>query len=226
MTFLFLPVFNLFLLLYPHPLSYDWSMDAVSRIEKLSDPRNCLTLVFYVSLFRRIYQSALKINASLTPDIDFKPSPIKISCKICRFSIANQKCSNNNSIVIPCQFEDGQKNGSGGGGASITNGGHHIQQASPHQHTTLSTPISKTTFRNGVILGSPKNGGPSSSGGRGSSQSVSPQRHTTHKSWSGPVWHSSSGSLEHGALLLQLAFLVLPFLPASNIFLYVGFVGK
>lgn len=242
LTFLFLPVFNLSLLLYPHPLSYDWSMDSVSRIEKLSDPRNLLILVFYASLCRRIYHSALKVNASLNPDVDvqFKASPLKISCKICRFSIANHKCSNNNSIVIPCELEDG-----GGRGGSTQNYGqssvtHHHNH---NGHTNLITSSKITSSKTWGMMSTQKNGGcgPFNNGKYYTNNAfITPQRHTnahttpngtatgttasTTKNWPGPVWHCSSSSLEHGALLLQLGFMVLPFLPASNIFLYVGFV--
>ncbi|XP_050547025.1 protein O-mannosyl-transferase TMTC2-like isoform X1 [Daktulosphaira vitifoliae] len=50
LTFLYLPLVNTHLLLFPRVLSYDWSMDAVPRIETLSDPRNVATLLFYVAL--------------------------------------------------------------------------------------------------------------------------------------------------------------------------------
>ena len=43
-----LPVFNFSLLLWPVWLSFDWSMDAVAPISDWSDPRNAITLSFYV----------------------------------------------------------------------------------------------------------------------------------------------------------------------------------
>ncbi|XP_070556882.1 protein O-mannosyl-transferase TMTC2-like [Ptychodera flava] len=50
LTFSFLPVFNIWLLLNPHILSFDWSMEAIPLIESLSDIRNAGTFVFYASL--------------------------------------------------------------------------------------------------------------------------------------------------------------------------------
>lgn len=48
LTLLYLPVFNFSLLLWPVWLSFDWSMDAVAPISDWSDPRNAITLSFYV----------------------------------------------------------------------------------------------------------------------------------------------------------------------------------
>ncbi|CAD7079889.1 unnamed protein product [Hermetia illucens] len=47
LTFLYLPVFNFKLLIYPSVLSFDWGMDAIPRITSIYDSRNFLTLVFY-----------------------------------------------------------------------------------------------------------------------------------------------------------------------------------
>lgn len=52
LTFLYLPVFNFLLLLYPLKLSFDWSMDAIPRITNLFDPRNALTFVFYTVAYK------------------------------------------------------------------------------------------------------------------------------------------------------------------------------
>jgi len=50
LTFLHLPAFNFGLLLWPAWLSFDWSMDAVPPITRLSDPRNLATFLFYAGL--------------------------------------------------------------------------------------------------------------------------------------------------------------------------------
>lgn len=44
MTFFYLPAFNLWLLLCPSTLSFDWSMDAIPLVKQLSDPRNLASL--------------------------------------------------------------------------------------------------------------------------------------------------------------------------------------
>ncbi|XP_034256998.1 protein O-mannosyl-transferase TMTC2-like [Thrips palmi] len=50
LTFLHLPVVNLRLLLWPGTLSFDWSMDAVERVEALADPRNLQSAALYAKM--------------------------------------------------------------------------------------------------------------------------------------------------------------------------------
>ena len=47
LTFLYLPVFNFWLLLTPQMLSFDWSMDAIPLLESLLDLRCVAIVVFY-----------------------------------------------------------------------------------------------------------------------------------------------------------------------------------
>uniref|UniRef100_A0A8C9TD78 dolichyl-phosphate-mannose--protein mannosyltransferase n=1 Tax=Scleropages formosus TaxID=113540 RepID=A0A8C9TD78_SCLFO len=50
LTFLYLPVVNVWLLLCPDTLSFDWSMDAVPLLRSIADWRNLHTLAFYAGL--------------------------------------------------------------------------------------------------------------------------------------------------------------------------------
>lgn len=50
LTFLHLPAVGARLLVWPQVLSYDWSMDAVPRVESAADPRNAVTALFYAGL--------------------------------------------------------------------------------------------------------------------------------------------------------------------------------
>jgi len=50
LTFLYLPVFNFKLFLFPYTLSFDWGMDSVPKISSIFDLRNCLSLAFYYLL--------------------------------------------------------------------------------------------------------------------------------------------------------------------------------
>ncbi|XP_046890771.1 protein O-mannosyl-transferase TMTC2 [Hypomesus transpacificus] len=50
LTFLYLPAVNLWLLLCPNTLSFDWSMDAVPLIRGFGDWRNLHSVAFYVCL--------------------------------------------------------------------------------------------------------------------------------------------------------------------------------
>ena len=51
LTFLYLPVFNMMLLVCPSTLSYDWSMSSIPLVTSLTDSRNFLSLAFYSLLF-------------------------------------------------------------------------------------------------------------------------------------------------------------------------------
>ncbi|EFX76641.1 hypothetical protein DAPPUDRAFT_54951 [Daphnia pulex] len=50
LTFLYLPAFNLWLLVQPTVLSFDWSMEAIPLIHSLADIRNLATTIFYLTL--------------------------------------------------------------------------------------------------------------------------------------------------------------------------------
>lgn len=50
LTFFFLPAMNVWLLLCPDMLSFDWSMDALPLVRSLADWRNLHTVAFYTSL--------------------------------------------------------------------------------------------------------------------------------------------------------------------------------
>ena len=47
LTFLYLPVFNMMLLVCPSTLSYDWSMTSIPLVTSLTDSRNIGSLAFY-----------------------------------------------------------------------------------------------------------------------------------------------------------------------------------
>lgn len=50
LTFLFLPAMNVWLLLCPDMLSFDWSMDALPLLRSITDWRNIHTVAFYAGL--------------------------------------------------------------------------------------------------------------------------------------------------------------------------------
>uniref|UniRef100_A0A1I7T622 dolichyl-phosphate-mannose--protein mannosyltransferase n=1 Tax=Caenorhabditis tropicalis TaxID=1561998 RepID=A0A1I7T622_9PELO len=49
LTFLFLPIFHLFLIVFPKNLSFDWSMDAIPKVESVMDSRFVLSIIIYVT---------------------------------------------------------------------------------------------------------------------------------------------------------------------------------
>ena len=57
LTLAFLPAFNVWLMVCPSELSFDWSMDAIPLIKSWSDPRNVLSMAFYAGLFLLAFRS-------------------------------------------------------------------------------------------------------------------------------------------------------------------------
>ncbi|KAF6073039.1 transmembrane O-mannosyltransferase targeting cadherins 2 [Phyllostomus discolor] len=57
LTFFYLPAKNLWLLLCPDTLSFDWSMDAVPLLKTICDWRNLHTVAFYIGLLLLAYYS-------------------------------------------------------------------------------------------------------------------------------------------------------------------------
>lgn len=51
LTYAYLPIFNLFLIIYPMTLSYDWQMGSIPLVETIRDSRNFATFFFYITLF-------------------------------------------------------------------------------------------------------------------------------------------------------------------------------
>lgn len=68
-TFLYLPVFNFKLLVYPHTLSFDWGMDAIPRITSLFDARNFISLLFYGALCRMVVKCCLVLRRGASPKV-------------------------------------------------------------------------------------------------------------------------------------------------------------
>lgn len=156
LTFTYLPVFNFFLLLYPNVLSFDWGMDVIPRITTIQDPRNLLTVVFYLTLCLSIRQCINGIPYVFRRTTNIEDKLKHCPCPVCHHSIsemhsASCRSSNNNNNM--------------------------------NLHSCLCLKLPKhVTYR-----------------------------HRTRK-------YNSIASL------LALGCLTIPFLPATNLFFYVGFV--
>jgi hypothetical protein len=62
-TFFYLPAFNFGLFLYPSTLSFDWSMDSIPLIEHILDFRNIISLIFYSALIWYTYKHIIYLNS-------------------------------------------------------------------------------------------------------------------------------------------------------------------
>ena len=66
LTFLYLPVFNMRLLVLPSTLSYDWSMTSIPLVTSLSDPRNLVSLSLYSPLACLTYRLMFRLYTQYT----------------------------------------------------------------------------------------------------------------------------------------------------------------
>ena len=187
LTFLHLPFLNLWLLLYPRLLSFDWSMDAVPLLESPSDPRNLCTLVFYVTLGYIMWHVYRDLSG-----------PGDEPCR-------SRASSGSRDRTPPPRISRTSKVHNGNG-YTLTNHSSHN-----NHHLTSLTHSGSTNGR----------GPRRRSSRRGSGSSTSSNEDT---------WSCSQVSVEHRVkrssllMLLCLSLLVFPFLPATNLFFYVGFV--
>lgn len=159
LTFLYLPPVNAWLLLCPHTLSFDWSMDAIPLLTNISDWRNLCSLAFYIGFVLLVWFGLKSKNSAM-------------------FQITNGKC----------HIMNGKANGH-----------------SPHFHDSIDK-HDNLHYHNGL-----------------NSSDVFDQ---TQNGYAKPFHTASQTSLpiKENMVIFSLGLLALPFLPATNLFFYVGFV--
>ncbi|KAF7248757.1 Protein O-mannosyl-transferase TMTC2, partial [Varanus komodoensis] len=148
LTFFYLPTKNLWLLLCPDTLSFDWSMDAVPLLKTVSDWRNLHTVAFYTGLLLLAYAG------------------LKNSSK-------ERECN----------------------GKNVTNG-----KPNANGHNCLSEMEYKTLDLKSNFVSKEENG--------------------VNK----PLLQRPQLPSTENIVVLSLSLLIVPFIPATNLFFYVGFV--
>ncbi|XP_030116476.1 protein O-mannosyl-transferase TMTC2 isoform X1 [Taeniopygia guttata] len=148
LTFFYLPTKNLWLLLCPDTLSFDWSMDAVPLLKAVSDWRNIHTVAFYAGLLLLAY-----------------------------FSLK------------------GSSNGGEFNGKTVMNGKQNANGHSCHPEMEYKTLEVKSSFA--------------------SKEENGLKKHEIQK-----LQLPSTENI----VILSLSLLIVPFVPATNLFFYVGFV--
>lgn len=109
LTFAYLPVVNVWLLLCPSVLSFDWGMDSIPRISNVQDPRNLLTVVFYLALCILVRQCLVSLWKQNGISIIFRYISVEEKGKHCPCSVCHQigselhsascRSSNNNNVM-------------------------------------------------------------------------------------------------------------------------------
>ncbi|XP_013417600.1 transmembrane and TPR repeat-containing protein 2 [Lingula anatina] len=158
LTFFYLPVVNLWLLICPSILSFDWSMESIPLVESLADHRNILTAGFYAAL--AVTTSQIVKNLNQQGKQDAKPS-----------------AANGNGFS------------------------HHWGSSShytSHSKQTVAYKRHRLARRN------------SSSSTDSSDDNQNIKTTTTNRTLN--------------VLIISMATMIFPFIPATNIFFYVGFV--
>ncbi|CAH2991182.1 unnamed protein product [Chilo suppressalis] len=202
-TFSYLPVFNFFLLLYPFHLSFDWSMESIPRITTISDPRNISTVIFYAVIskvtLRAIKNELRKRHERSNKDIKYHK---KQNCK------TRHRWSSNNK-----QFNRGQDCGE----RKSYYVSHNINVSCKkllcpctgcrHTLTEEHTTACRAINNNNTMMHN--------------SSCVCPMASSKSKT---PNIQRNIYRSPQVALLMFMAFMVLPFVPATNLLFYVGFV--
>lgn len=181
LTYHYLPFLNLWLLLFPKVLSFDWSMGSVPLIENVSDLRNLCTLTFYVIL---VYAAVLILRH------------------------LNETRAARTSNRDTHTFKHNKHKMCNGNGYAHLNGNGTLNS---HNCDSKTASASSTNSVRKRCL--PKRRGSSSS---------SDSHEDDVDSTTGSSYLRCQQTLH--LLVISLAILVFPFVPASNLFFYVGFV--
>ena len=200
LTFLYLPAFNLWLLVQPTVLSFDWSMEAIPLIHSLTDIRNLATAVFYSTL------AYLGWNAL------FRRRDFDDNCGDLRSASASPVPGSTSSVLSSNLISSPLLGDSSSSLVRGTNG-----YVPPVADAVLGVHCYSSA------VGCYGNG--STSGSLSSSSSLRSER--TRWSSNSSVDADGTGAGRNSGVdltVIALSMLVLPFIPATNLFFYVGFV--
>lgn len=223
LTFLYLPAFNFWLMLYPRWLSFDWSMEAIPLLTSPLDLRNIVSILFYGSLLtfacwliksynRRSVNSAFYESVShymqhSHTHVNHASSSNGVSTS--NGIAAGQWCSCfgiTQKIALsftPNNTHKSNKKSTAGstGNNSAYSNGHRVSNG--HYHNGSSSYV----YHNGTSASSHSDG--------------------YFEHWKSHTHLPSARSAFTGPadiVTFALALLILPFIPATNLFFYVGFV--
>ena len=231
LTFLYLPVVNVVLLLFPWQLSFDWSMDSIPLVLSVNDPRNVCTCLLYSSLicisvkimttFLSRAESGLKNPVALKYDsrgatrqgaVNGLPGSSSLNPHL-NASYWQERAKH--SCSFDCRGQNGKL-------LHCCNG-----DKSPQQYIGRQTSNGLKTNDFSCLhaeLNNPR--------GR-SNANVNEMLIRSYDNWHKCVTRNGAchiccrdddDGLGPSAALVSLSILVIPFVPASNLFFYVGFV--
>ena len=204
LMFLYLPAFNFYLLLFPRWLSFDWSMESIPLIHSVFDVRNLATLVFYACLFlliKFIWHQSQNTTNSHYSESSLSRSSLCLACGVGQ----PIKQSHHNS--------SGHTNHHKPRSANNNNGYHHSHVCKCKEEMVQ---LHCGTFTSTVCDAD------ETSSTSSSTLSYTSSSYSSTTSARSAITQTRTRCLEQ--LAIATALLVLPFIPATNLFFYVGFV--
>ncbi|XP_065061829.1 protein O-mannosyl-transferase TMTC2-like isoform X2 [Rhopilema esculentum] len=245
LTFIYLPVLNFYLLLFPWQLSFDWSMDAVPLIISFYDKRNIESILFYSALGALTYRFVGSMSSCSTFRLK------SLTCAIDSPSANEIKWAKETNLkqAKPCSFTSMinlKFNCMYGSDSDLIseNSGSVFQKNSSKNH---SYPILFDHSHSKKTSTAPNNNCSNNEFNKGSSADLAFNRRMTKtdcKRTRGAAEFCSAKVNEDASLLnpqphdideqcsnhgfdvaiFSIGITVISFLPASNLFFYVGFV--
>lgn len=210
MTFLYLPIFNLYLLLYPRWLSYDWSMESIPLIETITDYRNIFTMLFYLCTFQILRINLF--NRKKYSNLNYKRTKFKYKYYYkskCNTSLSNLVNKSNMYSKVDL-FNKRDR--------------HSIKNYSPAFSTNIINETSVKIRRlrsDSTLVDSSESGGTSGVNNKlcTNKRTLIERRHNVVKPSGRELFDKDCDKV-----ILCFLLMTVPFIPATNLFFYVGFV--
>ncbi|GFY72826.1 protein O-mannosyl-transferase TMTC2 [Trichonephila inaurata madagascariensis] len=198
LTFLYLPAFNFWLLLYPRWLSFDWSMEAIPLLKDLKDKRNYGTGAFYLSILILVY---CLIRA-------YRKRCLCGNGAFCFVGLSGESYLTKNGLYHSKNFIHKKGGDPGCPCVHITarnQNNHHRGRRSGNSHSSHYIGYRMTV------------GNATPPGPIGSIEFEEVMDNPTP-----PTRLAFAGATD--TLAMSMTLMILPFIPATNLFFYVGFV--
>nr|CAD7567993.1 unnamed protein product [Timema californicum] len=199
LTFLYLPVFNFLLLLCPTTLSFDWSMDAIPLITSIIDRRNLSILTFYCAFIVVVFRNIKCLNVN-KPVIAFDTIVKRTTVDVNEnndYQVNSEWLKATNNLQDPSKYKDAQTY------HSSTNQTHFKQY-----HRTCNLIKNNSTHL----------------AHRRCNFNQCSCETTVHNLDTSIAIKMSKKRNDSKVILMAIILLVVPFLPATNLVAYVGFV--
>lgn len=254
LTFLYLPVLNFYLLLFPCELSFDWSMDAIELVTSFSDARCVETFLFYAFLLTMLIKYIRNLSTDAVGDSTKSPSYLVDSCWSVESKAADsrspQDSSSSNEISKPlvrlsgfkfnCMMSDGHRSdicnpkmrllqfGSSSNGD--VNNGVTVQQGYTRNDKNSNHELAKMKVEQSSERAHAKNGHCSQKRNGYATNGVfersmkNKKRESGSELYASPNEDASQLNESFDVAVFSVAIMIISYLPASNIFFYVGFV--